>query len=96
MDRKKDLIISGGFNIYPVDIEAVLKQHPAVEECTVIGMPSEQWGETPVGFYVPNSGVDASADEIMIWTSAFLPPLRAIAAATSASTPNAANAPPST
>jgi acyl-CoA synthetase (AMP-forming)/AMP-acid ligase II len=68
MDRKKDLIISGGFNIYPVDIEAVLKQHPAVQECTVIGVPSEQWGETPVGFYVPNSGVDASADEIMAWT----------------------------
>jgi acyl-CoA synthetase (AMP-forming)/AMP-acid ligase II len=69
MDRKKDLIISGGFNIYPVDIEAVLKQHPAVQECTVIGVPSEQWGETPVGFYVPNSGVDASADAIMAWTN---------------------------
>ncbi|WP_066806677.1 class I adenylate-forming enzyme family protein [Sphingomonas asaccharolytica] len=69
MDRKKDLIISGGFNIYPVDIEAVLKQHPAVQECTVIGVPSEQWGETPVGFYVPNSGIDASADEIMAWTN---------------------------
>ena len=69
MDRKKDLIISGGFNIYPVDIEAVLQQHPAVQESTVIGVPSEQWGETPVGFYVPNSGVDASADEIMAWTN---------------------------
>ncbi|HEX7848092.1 MAG TPA: class I adenylate-forming enzyme family protein [Sphingomonas sp.] len=69
MDRKKDLIISGGFNIYPVDIEAVLKQHPAVQECTVIGVPSEQWGETPVGFYVPDAGVDASADEIMAWTN---------------------------
>ena len=69
MDRKKDLIISGGFNIYPVDIEAVLKQHPAVQECTVIGVPSEKWGETPVGFYVPNSGTDASADAIMAWTN---------------------------
>jgi acyl-CoA synthetase (AMP-forming)/AMP-acid ligase II len=69
MDRKKDLIISGGFNIYPVDIEAVLKQHPAVQECTVIGVPSEQWGETPVGFYVPDTGVGASADEIMAWTN---------------------------
>lgn len=69
MDRKKDLIISGGFNIYPVDLEAVLKQHPAVQECTVIGVPSEAWGETPVGFYVPNTGVDADADEIMTWTN---------------------------
>ena len=69
MDRKKDLIISGGFNIYPVDIEAVLKQHPAVQECTVIGVPSEQWGETPVGFYVPDTGVNATADEIMAWTN---------------------------
>jgi len=72
MDRKKDLIISGGFNIYPVDLEAVLKQHPAVQECTVIGVPSEAWGETPVGFYVPNTGVDASADEITAWTNAQL------------------------
>jgi acyl-CoA synthetase (AMP-forming)/AMP-acid ligase II len=72
MDRKKDLIISGGFNIYPVDLEAVLKLHPAVQECTVIGVPSEAWGETPVGFYVPNTGVDASADEIMAWTNAQL------------------------
>ncbi len=72
MDRKKDLIISGGFNIYPVDIEAVLKQHPAVAECTVIGVPSEQWGETPVGFYVPDTGVDASVEEIMTWTNAQL------------------------
>ena len=72
MDRKKDLIISGGFNIYPVDLEAVLKQHPAVHECTVIGVPSEAWGETPVGFYVPNTGVAASTDEIMAWTNAQL------------------------
>ena len=72
MDRKKDLIISGGFNIYPVDLEAVLKQHPAVQECTVLGVPSEAWGETPVGFYVPNTGVDAGAAEIMAWTNAQL------------------------
>ncbi|MEO9101032.1 MAG: class I adenylate-forming enzyme family protein, partial [Rhodoferax sp.] len=49
-DRKKDMVISGGFNIYPSDIEAVLVQHPAVAEASVIGVPSEQWGETPVAF----------------------------------------------
>ena len=72
MDRKKDLIISGGFNIYPSDIEAVLAQHPAVADCAVIGMPSEAWGETPVGFYVPHTGVDASAAEVMAETNARL------------------------
>ncbi|MEO8250773.1 MAG: class I adenylate-forming enzyme family protein [Burkholderiales bacterium] len=56
-DRKKDMVISGGFNIYPSDLEAVLVQHPAVAECSVIGVPSEQWGETPVAFVVRKSGV---------------------------------------
>jgi len=72
MDRKKDLIISGGFNVYPSDLEAVLKQHPAVSDCSVIGVPSEAWGETPVGFYVPNNGVDASEADILAWTNAQL------------------------
>ncbi|MDR6853079.1 acyl-CoA synthetase (AMP-forming)/AMP-acid ligase II [Sphingomonas sp. BE123] len=53
MDRKKDLIISGGFNIYPSDLEAELRRHPGVRDCAVVGVPSQQWGETPVGFYVP-------------------------------------------
>ncbi|GAA0330095.1 class I adenylate-forming enzyme family protein [Sphingomonas oligophenolica] len=69
LDRKKDLIISGGFNIYPTDLEAVLAQHPAVADCSVIGMPSEAWGETPVGFYVPHTGVDASVADILAWTN---------------------------
>lgn len=50
--RTKDMIISGGFNIYPADLEAELLAHPAVAEAAVVGMPSEQWGETPVGFVV--------------------------------------------
>jgi acyl-CoA synthetase (AMP-forming)/AMP-acid ligase II len=59
MDRKKDLIISGGFNIYPSDLEAKLRQHPGVRDCAVVGVPSEQWGETPVGFYVPGDATPA-------------------------------------
>ncbi len=59
MDRKKDMIISGGFNIYPSDLEAVLRQHPGVRDCAVVGVPSEQWGETPVGFYVPGDATPA-------------------------------------
>ena len=62
-DRKKDLIISGGFNVYPSDLEAVLREHPRVLEAAVVGMPSEQWGETPVAFVVgrPGPGVDSAA-----------------------------------
>lgn len=60
MDRKKDMIISGGFNIYPSDLEAELRQHPGVRDCAVVGVPSEQWGETPVGFYVPADATPAA------------------------------------
>ncbi|MDK9712807.1 MAG: acyl--CoA ligase [Sulfuritalea sp.] len=52
MDRKKDMVISGGFNVYPSDLEAVLIQHPAVSEAAVVGVASERWGETPVAFVV--------------------------------------------
>ncbi|KQS49130.1 MULTISPECIES: class I adenylate-forming enzyme family protein [unclassified Sphingomonas] len=69
MDRKKDLIISGGFNIYPSDLEAVLAQHPAVADCAVIGVPSEAWGETPVGFYVPRDGVGEDGTAILAWVN---------------------------
>jgi acyl-CoA synthetase (AMP-forming)/AMP-acid ligase II len=66
MDRKKDLIISGGFNIYPSDLEAVLADHPGVDDCAVVGVPSEQWGETPVGFFTG----PGDAAEILAWFNA--------------------------
>ena len=73
MDRKKDLIISGGFNIYPTDLEAVLAQHPAVGDCAVVGVASEAWGETPVGCYVARPGFEhEDAAAIMAWTNARL------------------------
>jgi acyl-CoA synthetase (AMP-forming)/AMP-acid ligase II len=58
--RKKDVIISGGFNIYPVDLEAALAAHAAVAEAAVVGVPSARWGETPVAFVVlvPGQSVD--------------------------------------
>ncbi len=68
MDRAKDMIISGGFNIYPSDLEAVLAKDPAVIECAVIGAPSEDWGETPVGFVVLRPGSDA--DQVLTTANA--------------------------
>ena len=61
MDRKKDMIISGGFNIYPSDLEAVLDAHPAVQESAVVGIPSDAWGETPVAAVVLRPGAEADA-----------------------------------
>jgi len=69
-DRRKDMIISGGFNIYPSDLEAVLRGHPAVADCAVVGVPSAEWGETPVAFVVVRAGHDDSAEAIRTWVNA--------------------------
>jgi len=66
MDRKKDMIISGGFNIYPSDLEAVVRGHPDVADVAVVGVHSDRWGETPVAFAVSKG---ASADEIKAWAN---------------------------
>jgi acyl-CoA synthetase (AMP-forming)/AMP-acid ligase II len=62
--RAKDMIISGGFNIYPKDLEELLEAQPEVTEAAVVGMPSETWGETPVGF-VRLADAAASPDSIL-------------------------------
>ncbi len=71
VDRKKDMILSGGQNIYPADIEAVMVEHPLVSEVAVIGMPNETWGETPLALVVLRNGSDADCGaQILEWTNA--------------------------
>ncbi len=65
VDRKKDMFISGGENIYPVEIENVLYRHPAVHMCAVIGVPNEKWSEVGLACVVLKPGESASEDELI-------------------------------
>ncbi len=71
-DRRKDMVISGGFNVYPSDLEAVLRQHPAVADAAVVGVPSVAWGETPVAFVVRRAGHADDAETLRAWANAQL------------------------
>ncbi|HEY7800115.1 MAG TPA: hypothetical protein VIA80_15205, partial [Hyphomonadaceae bacterium] len=66
-DRKKDMIITGGFNVYPSDIEAELAKHPAVHESAVVGIPSREWGETPAAFVVLRPGQQVEGEALRQW-----------------------------
>ena len=65
VDRKKDMIISGGFNVYPTEVENALTKHPAISEVGVFGIPDDQWGETVCAHIVLNPGESAEAEEII-------------------------------
>ena len=67
VDRKKDMIDSGGVKVYPRDVEEVVVQHPEVIECSVFGIPDEKWGETPVAAVVLRAGCSADADALKAW-----------------------------
>jgi acyl-CoA synthetase (AMP-forming)/AMP-acid ligase II len=64
-DRKKDMIITGGFNVYPATVEQVIWSHPAVQDCAVIGVPDAKWGEAVKAVVELNPGQSATADEII-------------------------------
>lgn len=64
-DRVNDMIVSGGENIFPSEVEAVVRQHPKVADVGVVGVPHEKWGETPMAFVVPAPGQSPSAQEII-------------------------------
>jgi acyl-CoA synthetase (AMP-forming)/AMP-acid ligase II len=69
VDRKKDMILSGGQNVYPADIEQVMREHPDVADVAVIGAASRRWGETPVAVVVLKSDRQPDKDALLQWTN---------------------------
>ena len=65
VDRKDDMIISGGYNIWPAELENVLTDHPAVIEVAVFGIPSERWGETPCAHVTVDGTTAVNEDELV-------------------------------
>jgi acyl-CoA synthetase (AMP-forming)/AMP-acid ligase II len=80
MDRKKDMIISGGFNIYPSDIEAELMGCEAVLEAAVVGVPSKAWGETPIAVVALRPGADTAPEDLRALVNARLGKTQRLAA----------------
>lgn len=68
VDRKEDMIISGGFNIWPAELESAIATHPAVREVAVVGAAHSKWGETPVAVVVPREDSTVTQDEIVAWS----------------------------
>lgn len=69
LDRKKDMIISGGFNVFATDVEGVIGKHPAVRDVTVIGVPDARWGESCQALVIPEPGQAADPEAIKTWAN---------------------------
>ena len=67
--RKKDMIISGGMNVYPSDIEEIILSHPAVREAAVVGIPTDQWGESAYAFVTTEGGADLDHEGLRAWVN---------------------------
>lgn len=65
VERRSDLIVSGGMNVYPTEVERVIAELPGIAEVSVVGVPHERWGQTPVAVVVAESGQTISAAEII-------------------------------
>jgi acyl-CoA synthetase (AMP-forming)/AMP-acid ligase II len=72
VDRTSDMIVSGGYNVYPREVEDVLASHPAVREVVVVGLPHDKWGEVVTAFVVSRDGADATSDALIEFSRASL------------------------
>lgn len=68
IDRKKNMIITGGENVYPTEVEAVLAQHPGIRDVAVIGLPDDRWGERVAAAVAPRDGADLTAEALAAWS----------------------------
>lgn len=75
-DRVRDMIITGGFNVYPTDVENALGQHPAVYDCAVVGIDDDKWGEAVHAAVQLRAGEQATQDELVAWVRARLDPVK--------------------
>lgn len=82
MDRKKDMILSGGFNVFPADIEAIVARHEDIADIAVIGIPHPRWDEVPLALVIRRDGGTASEEDILTWANTKLAKTQRLAGVT--------------